>query len=281
TTPEEVDRVLALPVLGHVPAIPAHQSVLMAALPAGSPVAESYRALRSAISFAAVDHPLRTLLVSSAGQGEGKTLTSTNLAIALALEGRRVILVDTDLRRPTVHRLLECEMRPGLTDLLVGTAALEEALRPFPEAAGLRVLPSGAIPPNPAELVNSAPMEELIHRLSEEADIVLFDGPPCLPVTDAVLLSAKVDGVLLVADVAEARRAGLKYAGEQFERARARLIGLVFNKVSGNVAAGYQYSYYRRGYDRQESRERLNGHTNGHMNGKVPHAAQPALTGRS
>src|SRR5687768_364557 len=120
-----------------------------------------------------------------------------NLAIAIALEGRRVILVDADLRRPSVHRILGCETTPGLTDVLVGAQDRNEALREFPGVPGLRVMTSGSIPPNPAELLNSIPMEELIGQLAAEAEVVIFDCPPCLPVTDAPLLSTKVDGVIL------------------------------------------------------------------------------------
>ena len=118
-------------------------------LPGHSPVAESYRALRSAIRFAGVEHPLRTLVVSSADKGEGKSVTAMNLAIAMALEGRRVVLVDTDLRHPTVHRLLEWEMKPGLSELLVDAVPLEQRCGST-RGCGLQVLPSGAMPPNPA-----------------------------------------------------------------------------------------------------------------------------------
>jgi capsular exopolysaccharide synthesis family protein len=240
----------------------------MTALPAYGPIAESYRALRSSISFAGVDRPLRTLVVSSAEKGEGKSVTAMNLAIAMALEGRRVILVDTDLRHPTVHRLLEWEMTPGLTELLVGAVPLEAALRDHPAVATLQVITSGAMPPNPAELVNSTPMAELIQRLTLQAETVIFDCPPVLPVTDAVLLSAKVDGVLLVADIGQARRAGLKQTKEQFERARARLVGLIFNKVSAHHG-GYHGYYYHRGYYGEDGPELRDGRSNGHTNGKA------------
>jgi capsular exopolysaccharide synthesis family protein len=262
TSPDEVERTLALPVLGYIPMVPAHQSPLMTALSPRSAIAESYRALRSSITFAGVDHPLRTLVVSSASQSEGKSLTSMNLAIAIAMDGRRVILVDADLRRPSVHRMLSWEMAPGLTELLVGTRELGEVLREVPDVPGLRVLTSGAMPPNPAELLNSAPMASLIERLAELADVIIFDCPPCLPVTDALLLSAKVDGVLLVADIQEARRAGLKHTRDQFDRARARLVGLVFNKVGAGASRSYQY--YGRGYYYGEP---LPANGNGHTNG--------------
>jgi len=282
TTPEEVDRVLGLPVLGHVPLIPAHHSPLMTDLPPRSRTSESYRALRSAIGFAAVDHPLRTLVVSSAGAGEGKSLTSLNLAIAMAMEGRRVILVDADLRRPSVHKTLGWEPSPGLTDVLVGSRELSEALRPFEAAPGLRILTAGAPPPNPAELLNSAPMEELLAQLAGDADMVILDCPPALAVSDALLLSAKTDGVLLIADISAARRAGLRYTKEQFDRARAHIIGLLFNKVSRSDVGGYYYHYYPSTYYVEEPNALGNGHSaNGHRNGRHAEPKRRALTAKT
>jgi capsular exopolysaccharide synthesis family protein len=291
TTPEQVERELGLPVMGFLPLIPSRHSLLMTALPPRSPIAEGYRALRSSISFASVDHPLRTIMVSSSDQSEGKSLTSLNLAIAMALEGRRVILVDADLRRPSLHRLLDMGMSPGLTDVLRGHCELAQALRPFPGLPTLNVITCGERPPNPAEMLNSQQMAELIAFLAEEVDTVIFDCPPVLPVTDATLLSTKVDGVLLVAALGKARRPGLVYTKEQFVRARARLVGLVFNKVNGSLS-GF-YPYYDRGYYEEDRRggatrpfhalARLKGikeKPTSRRNGKHPEDPASTLTGR-
>jgi succinoglycan biosynthesis transport protein ExoP len=253
-TPDEVDRLLRLPVVGHIPRFSGEQPRLITALPAYSPIAESYRSLRTSISFAAIEAPLRTILVTSAHQGEGKSTTAVNLAIAMAMEGRRVILVDADLRRPSLHRALELPMAPGLTDVLVGSQAVEKALQAT-ELPGLRVLTSGPIPPNPAEILNSGLMTALIGELQEKADVVLFDTPPCLPVTDAQVLASKVEGVLLVAALGETKKAELKQARELFDRAHARTIGLIFNKIQKGSGSYSYYAYRHSGYGPEEEAE--------------------------
>jgi succinoglycan biosynthesis transport protein ExoP len=241
TSPEQVERDLGLPVMGYLPLIRSRPPLLMQGLPVRGPIVEGYRALRLSISFAAAESPLRTIVVSSSEMSEGKSLTATNLAITMALDGRRVILVDADLRRPALHRLLDLEMSPGLTDVLLGKSELSEALRPFPGVPRLQIMTCGDRAANPAELLGSAQMTELIDFLAERVDVVVFDCPPCLPVTDATLLSTKVDGVLLVAAIGKARRAGLRSTKDQFDRARARLLGLVFNKVQGSLGKRYPY----------------------------------------
>jgi capsular exopolysaccharide synthesis family protein len=258
TSPDEVDRLVHLPVVGHIPRFAGEQPRLMTALPAHSPITESYRALRTSISFAAIEAPLRTMIVTSAHQAEGKSTTSVNLAIAMAMEGRRVILVDADLRRPSLHRALDLPVAPGLTDVLLGSQPVEKALRAT-GVPGLQVLTSGPIPPNPAELLNSSPMSALIGELQRNADVVLFDTPPCLPVTDAQVLAPKVEGVLLVAALGEAKKAAVKQACELFDRAHARVVGLVFNKIQIQKGAGssyYYYTYRHSEYGPEEERER-------------------------
>jgi succinoglycan biosynthesis transport protein ExoP len=259
TTPDEVDRLLHLPVLGHIPLMAGDTQRLMTALPPHSPIAESYRSLRSSISFAAIDAPLRTMIVTSSHPGEGKSTTSVNLAIAMALEGRRVILVDADLRRPSLYRVLDLPSAPGLTDVLLGNRKAADALRNT-DVAGLRVLTSGPIPPNPAELLNSGPMAALIGELRGMAEIVIFDTPPCLPVTDAQVLAAKVEGVLLVAALGEAKKAEVKHAKELFDRAHARIVGLIFNKISQSTG-GYYSAYHRSPYGYGPDGNGQNGHT--------------------
>jgi succinoglycan biosynthesis transport protein ExoP len=279
TTPQQVERELGLPIMGYLPLISSRNSLLMSTMPARSRAAESYRALRTSISFAAMDGPLRTIVVSSSDQSEGKSLTAINLAIAMAMEGRRVLVVDADLRRPKIHRLIGSDMSPGLTDVLLGTSELSATLRPFPGVPGLQVMTCGEMPPNPAELLNSAQMAELVGYLAKAVDVAIFDCPPVLPVTDATLLSAKVDGVLLVAAVGKARRAGLNYTKEQLVRARARLVGLVFNKVNGNL--GSRYPYYDRSYYEEDRRRRGIGLPNGRANNRGLVERTRVLLGRN
>jgi len=277
-SPEDVDRLVALPGLAHIALIPGTESKLISSLDMRSPVTESYRGLRSAITFSSIEAPISTLLVSSTSKGEGKSLTTANLAIAMAYEGRRVVLVDADLRRPNVHRLLDLPPNPGLTDVLAGQVTLEEALQPT-SVQGLTVLTAGTIPPNPAELLSSEPMDRLIDALRMSSDVVLFDTPPCLPVTDAQVLSSKVDGVVMVVEVGAARKAALQHTKRLFDQAHARTLGVVFNKIAEHTAEGYYY--YGRTYyldDAQPLRNGKNGHSNGNGNGKghAPPALEPA-----
>lgn len=241
-SPEDAERTVGLPVLGYIPMMSDGQERLMTELPAQSLISESYRGLRSSIGFASVDEPIRTLVVTSSNKGEGKSLTSVNLAIAMALERRRVILVDADLRRPNLHRLLKVEQSPGLSDLLVDRVPVEDALQRT-AIEGLQVITSGPRPPDPAELLNSMRMSELIKQLSKMADMVIFDTPPCLPVTDAQVLATKVNGVVLVLEVGEAKKAALRHVKGLLDQARARTLGLVLNKIGQGASQGYYYYY--------------------------------------
>jgi polysaccharide biosynthesis transport protein len=272
TTSAEVDRLLGLPVLGHIPAI-AGSGRLLGALPPHSAASESYRGLRSGISFSAVDAPLTSLGISSARPGEGKSTSAINLALAMAMDGRQVILVDTDLRRPSLHQKLGLHSSPGLTDVLTGLCSLDDALQASVDYP-LLVLTSGPIPPNPAEMLNTTGMENVIRQLCERADIVIFDTAPCLPVTDTQVLGTKLDGVLLVAEMGEARKAELRRARELLDHARIRVLGVVFNKTSSHSGSySHAYSYYRTQYSAGGDR---NGGGPGHPEGLI----LPKLAGR-
>jgi polysaccharide biosynthesis transport protein len=259
TTPEEVDRLLGLPVMGSIPLM-AGDRRLLNALPPHSPVAESYRGLRSSITFSSVDAPLTTVGITSARASEGKTTTSINLALAMAMDGRSVILVDCDLRRPSLDRALGLRSSPGLTDVLTGHCSLEDALQPVADREVL-VLTSGPIPPNPAEMLNTASMENVIRQLRERADIILFDTPPCLPVTDTQVLGTRLDGLLLVAQMGEARKGEVRRAHELLGQAHARVLGVVFNKTSHDRGG---YAYYGYGRNRYYAYSSGNGNGNGH-----------------
>jgi polysaccharide biosynthesis transport protein len=255
TSAEEVDPLLGLPVMGYIPAI-AGDRCLIDALPPHSPIVESYRALRSSISFSAVDRPLTTLGITSAHAREGKSTTAANLA--MAMDGRRVILVDADLRRPSLDRLLGLRPAPGLTDLLTGRCSLEDALQDVTGSFGggtasspiasLRVLTSGPIPPNPAEVLNTAGMENIIRQLREKADLVIFDTPPCVPITDAQVLGTRLDGVLFITELGQTHKAEARRGCELLGQAHIRVLGVVLNKMRGDHG-GY---YYRYGYYHQE-----------------------------
>jgi capsular exopolysaccharide synthesis family protein len=276
TVTEEVDRLLALPGLGYIPAMVGGRR-LIHALPPQSPISESYRGLRSSINFSTLDTPLATLAVTSAGAGEGKSTTAANLALSMAHDGRRVILVDADLHRPSLHRLLGIEQTPGLFEVLKGDCSLDEALRPVP-GEDLLVLPSGEPAPNPAELLNTPAMEHLLRELTERTDLVVFDSPPCVLKTDARVLGAKLDGVLLVAEMGETRKAELRRARSLLDQAHIRILGVVFNKMKSiHGVHWYRYSDYR-GYPGLIT----NGNGNGNGNGYVRRATAewPGVVGR-
>lgn len=211
-----------------------------------SPNTEAYRSLRTNLQFLDVDHPVRVLTVTSSVPGEGKSVTACNLALALADAGKRVVLVDGDLRCPQVCSYLGCTGRAGLTSVLIGAALLEEALIEGRNRL-LRIMPSGPIPPNPSELLGSARMAELVERLKQDADIVVIDSPPLLPVTDAAILSNLSDGAILVVRHGQTRREQLARATDQLRAVEARLFGSVLNRVPsrGPDADPYlAYGYY-------------------------------------
>jgi capsular exopolysaccharide synthesis family protein len=205
-----------------------------------SPISEAYRALRTNLDFAALDQALKTMVVTSAGVGEGKSTTLANLAVVSAQTGRKVVLVDADLRRPTLHQIYGLDNEAGLTTAMMDEAAL--AAPPLQETGveGLSVLTSGPLPPNPAELMGSRRMEEVIAALIEGADQVFFDTPPVVAVTDAAVLSTKVDGVLLVISAGRTRREYARSAVQRLEQVNARLVGTVLTNVQmGAGFAGY------------------------------------------
>jgi non-specific protein-tyrosine kinase len=203
-----------------------------------SAVAEAYRTLRTNIQLSSIDEALRTLLVTSAGPDEGKSTTLANLGVAFAQAGHRTILVDSDLRRPSLHGLFGIPNDQGLTTMLLQ----DDAPAPLVETPieGLRLLPSGPVPPNPSELLASRRLEGAIARLVGDADLVLFDSPPALAVSDAAVLSRRVDGVVLVVSAGRTRREHAARARQVLERAGARLLGVVLNNASPEDAV---YSY--------------------------------------
>ncbi|MFN8533110.1 MAG: polysaccharide biosynthesis tyrosine autokinase [Dehalococcoidia bacterium] len=205
-----------------------------------SPVAEAYRQLRTNIQFASLDKPLKTILFTSAGPQEGKSTTLANLAIAIAQTGSRVIAVDCDLRRPTLHQLFGVKNAAGLTSLMVAPT-LDDLHTQETEVPNLLVLPTGPIPPNPSELLGSRRMAEIIERLGTEADYVLFDTPPVAAVTDAAVLSTRVDGVLIVVMANKTKRELAQKAKAALEKVGANVIGVVLNNVKYDTSL---HNYY-------------------------------------
>lgn len=207
-----------------------------------SAMAEAYRTLRTNLGFAGVDNPCRSILVSSSNPQDGKSTTTSNLAVVMAQAGNRVLLVDCDLRKPVQHKVFEVSNQKGITNCLLGQLKLEEALHAN-VSDNLDLLTSGPIPPNPAEILNSARTKAFWPMLLEKYDYVFIDAPPVLAVTDASILSSQVDGVVLVVRSGFTRNDVAKEAYNQFVKANARVLGVVLNQVKMN-SHGYQYYYY-------------------------------------
>jgi capsular exopolysaccharide synthesis family protein len=210
-----------------------------------SPAAEAYRALCMNLEFAAVDRQLRTLLVTSPGPHEGKSAAVANLAVAMADSDRSVILVDADLRRPGQHELFGLSNEHGLSDMFRGQAASAELpLQSIPNSA-LKVLTSGPLPPIASQLLAARKMDEVIAQLLEHADLVLFDAPPIVAVTDASLLASKVDGVLLVVKAGSTRRDHVRAAKDRLDKVNAWLVGSVLLNAPFDRSLGGYYPNYR------------------------------------
>lgn len=241
-SPEEAERVLRLPSLGHIPLIEEEGLRLIKDISTFSPLMEAYRSLRTNINFAAVGNQVRSIVITSSVPAEGKSTTVANLAMAMALDGRRVIIVDADLRRPSAHKIFKVDSSPGLTDILVGTHSIDDTIHPTTEK-NVMLIPAGSPPPNPAELLGSAAMGKLIDDLEDRADIVLFDSPPALAVADAIVLASRANGVLLVVAYGETKKTSTKKAIETLSRANANILGTVLNRMDG-PAGGYYYGKY-------------------------------------
>ncbi len=252
--PDDVQKVTGLTTLGAVPLIElaagaagagGKQELIM--LSGSQTVAsEAFRVLRTNLQFASVDRPLRTLMLTSPAPSEGKSLTVANLAIALAQADKRVILIDADLHRPRQHRLFGLRNNVGLTTALLDERPnLAGLLQETPEP-GLRVLTSGPLPPNPAELLGSSRMRELLAQLGAQADMVLLDTPPVTALSDAAIISGHMDGVLLVLGAGETRREIAQRAISALARVNARLVGVLLNRMPLE-GSGYYY-YYHYGY---------------------------------
>ena len=247
---EEFERVApGVPVLGLIPVVSAWRGkdtpyVASLADPS-SPAAEAYRTLRTSIQFLALDRSMRTLQVTSPNPQEGKTTTLVNLAVALARSGSTVAIVCCDLRRPRVHEFFGLTNDVGFTSVLLGKVPLAGAVQEVPDQARLSLLASGPLPPNPSELLSSKRTVEVLGSLQAEYDIVLVDSPPVLPVTDALVLSGRVDATLLVAVTGATTRKEAARAVELLCQVDAPLVGAVLNGVDTEGSFGQAYEAYR------------------------------------
>jgi polysaccharide biosynthesis transport protein len=234
--PEDVEAVLGLPTLGSIARIKADSKrdpiySLVTLLNPRSQSAEAYRSIRAGIDFASLDAPLKTLLVASAMAGDGKTVTAANLAVVFAQSGRKVLLVDADLRLPGVHRIFNLPNARGFTNLIMNPwLEPADAIQPT-EIPELMVLTSGNLPPNPAEVLGSQRATALFERLGKAFDLLVIDSPPVQAVADAAILSTRADATLLVVDARKSRRASVVRARDALARAGSRVVGVVLNRV--------------------------------------------------
>lgn len=238
-----------LPVIGLIPVVTEWRSqadaqVVSLSEPKSS-AAEAYRTLRTAIQFIGLEHPTRTLQVTSAGPQEGKSTTLANLAVALARAGQEVVVVCCDLRRPRIHEFFGLDNEVGFTSLLLGKVSLSGAVQKVPNQARLSLLASGPLPPNPSELLSSRRTIEVLDLLQAEYDIVLIDSPPVLPVTDALVISRLVDATLVVSVSGGTTRKEAARTVELLRQVDAPLIGSVLNGVRSDGSYGYDCQYYQ------------------------------------
>jgi len=245
-------------------------SALSARLVAGrdprNPVSEAYRSLRTNLTFSNPDHPPHTVVMTSALPQDGKSTSAANLCITLAQQGIRTILVDADLRRGILNNVFGMDREPGLTSVLTGKCSLAEAVSEIDlgDSGRLHFLPSGPLPPNPAELLGSKRMKTVLESMAESFELVIIDSPPLTVVTDAAVLGTNSDGVLLVARANQTERGALTYAVEQLHNVRAPILGTVLNDVDFRRDSRYSSSYGKYGYyyqyyytaDRKERKKR-------------------------
>ncbi len=241
-TEEDAVQATGLPVLTHVPMLPSNgQNTPLIHRDEESFFLESFRMLRTQLSFISSYGNLKTLVLTSSQPNEGKSMVSANLAISLALNNKKVVLVDTDLRRPTIHQIFDLANATGFTSVVAGTSALEDALQTT-DVEKLSVLTSGPKPPNPAELLDSRVARGLIEDLKEQFDYVIIDAPPALVIADAQIVASMADGVLLVVSCQEANRGAVERTYEIMAQAGIRIIGMVLNKFTHDQ--GNYHSYY-------------------------------------
>lgn len=247
-TPEDVEQKLKLPVLGVIPKLGPKESVAVAILDPRSAFAEAYRSVRTALQFA-TDHGVpRTLLITSAGPGEGKSTTALTLALKFTQLGKRVLLVEADLRNPSLHRVFgQKGSQVGLSNLLAGACTLTEATVDAPDDPLLKVILAGPLPPNPAELLSSSKLVSLLTVAGERYDQIIIDGPPVLGLADAPILANAMEGTLVVISSAKTKIGAAQAAIKRLLAARARIVGGLLTKYDSRVA-GYGYGYGYEGH---------------------------------
>lgn len=214
-----------------------------------SPISEAYRTIRTNIQFSKVDIDIKTILLTSSKQDEGKTTVASNLAVSFAaLEGKRVLIIDADLRNPSIHRMFNISNNHGLTDILTNQKSVEACVQ-MTEVKNLQILTTGKMPPNPAEMLESKRMREFIEVLKDYYDYIFIDAPPIGIITDAGILANYCDGTIIVVGAGDTEIEAAKITKERLEKVKANIMGVILNKYIGE---GSHYGYYNYYYEQTD-----------------------------
>ncbi|ODS49829.1 MAG: capsular exopolysaccharide family protein [Halanaerobium sp. 4-GBenrich] len=209
-----------------------------------SPATEAFRTIRTNLQFMSPDKELKVIMVTSSEAGIGKSTVASNLALTFSMTGQKTLLIDTDMRKPMLHKLFDLPNFQGLSSYLAGDQDEIEDLIQECKHSGTFLLPAGPIPPNPSEMLNSKKMEDLIKKCKKENAITIIDAPPLLPVTDALLLSQKVDGVIMVAETNQTKKEVFTKGIERLQQVNANILGTILNKYPVNKSSYYTYENY-------------------------------------
>lgn len=220
-----------------------------------SPISEAFRTIRTNIQFSNIDKGIKSLVLTSSGPSEGKSTVISNLAITMAQAGKKVLLIDSDLRKPRIHKIFALNSYKGLTNVIFYDLDYKEVIK-FTPVDGLDILTSGPIPPNPAEILGSEKMKKFLKNVEEDYDLVLIDTPPIGVVTDAAVLASRCDGVILVCAVGQAIIDAVKNAKNALEKVNANILGVVLNKVPMGKRGYYKYYYYQSYYEDEDTRKK-------------------------
>lgn len=255
--PDQIESVTGLSVVGMVPKYPVVEGSPISISQPRQLAVEAYRVLRTNLKYASVDKKIQKIMITSAESGVGKTTLGINLAVVFAQSGSKVLLIDADLRRPKMHNGFGLKNRTGLSRVFVrGKDQMDDLVIKHPDVPNLSILTAGPLPPNPSELLGSEMMDKIINYYSDRLDFLIIDTPPILAVTDAMIISRKVDGVLLVAKPGETQIGALKQAVDRLRQVNANLLGVVLNEITENghgyYYKGYQYYNYKEYYEEDQ-----------------------------
>lgn len=224
-----------------------------------SPIAESYRMLRTNLQYIDGDREHKTMIVTSPNRGEGKTVTISNLAITMAEAGLKVLLIEADLRKPSIHKLFGLNNHHGLVSVINEKKSIIEAIRPIESVPNLEVMTSGQIPSDPVKILESRTMKDMIAEVVEDYDRILFDVPPVCSVPDTVILSSLVEGVLLVIASGKTNSDSAKRAIKQLDRVQANILGVVLSKVKRSKNSEYDYNTYEQEVNTKKKQKKIGG----------------------